>query len=49
MVTQFYAEVKRKDGTDYQPISLSNMQAAIDRRQEFRDSNALLEGKTERK
>ena len=31
ILQQFYAEVKRKDGTDYEPSSLSNMQAAIDR------------------
>ena len=31
IMQQFYAEVKRKDGTDYEPSSLANMQAAIDR------------------
>ena len=30
MLPQFYAEVKRKDGTDYKPLSLANMQAALD-------------------
>ena len=29
---QLYAEVKRKDGTDYEPSSLANIQAALDRR-----------------
>ena len=32
ILQQFYAEVKRKDGTDYKPSSLANMQAALDRR-----------------
>ena len=32
ILQQFYAEVKRKDGTDYEPWSLANMQAALDRR-----------------
>ena len=31
IMQQFYAEVKRKDGTGYEPSSLANMQAAIDR------------------
>ena len=30
ILQQFYAEVKRKDGTDYEPSSLANMQAALD-------------------
>ena len=32
ILQQFYAEVKRKDDTDYEPSSLANMQAALDRR-----------------
>ena len=32
ILQQFYAEVKRKDGTDYKTSSLINMQAALDRR-----------------
>ena len=32
IIQQFYAEVKRKDDTDYEPSSLANMQAALDRR-----------------
>ena len=32
ILQQFYTEVKRKDGTDYKPLSLANMQAALDRR-----------------
>ena len=32
ILQQFYAEVKRKDGTEYEPSSLANMQAALDRR-----------------
>ena len=32
ILLQFYAEVKRKDGTDYEPSSLANMEAALDRR-----------------
>ena len=32
ILQQFYAEVKRKDGTDYEPSSLANMEAALDRR-----------------
>ena len=32
ILQQFYAEVKRKDGTDYEPSFLANMQAALDRR-----------------
>ena len=31
ILQQFYAEVKRKDGTDYEPSSLANMQVALDR------------------
>ena len=31
IMQQFYAEVKRKDGTDCEPSPLVNMQAAIDR------------------
>ena len=31
ILQQFYAEVKRKDGTDYKSSSLANMQAALDR------------------
>ena len=31
ILQEFYAEVKRKDGTDYEPSSLANMQAALDR------------------
>ena len=29
ILQQFYAEVKRKDGTDYEPSPLQNMQAAL--------------------
>ena len=32
ILQEFYAEVKRKDGTDYEPSSLANMEAALDRR-----------------
>ena len=32
ILQQFYAEVKRKDTTDYEPSSLANMQSALDRR-----------------
>ena len=32
ILQQFYAEVKRKDDTVYEPSSLANMQAALDRR-----------------
>ena len=32
ILQQFYADVKRKDGTDYEPSSHANMQAALDRR-----------------
>ena len=32
ILQQFYAEVKRKDTTDYEPSSLANMQPALDRR-----------------
>ena len=32
ILQQFYARVKRKDGTDYELSSLANMQAALDRR-----------------
>ena len=32
ILQQFYAEVKRKDGTDFEPSSLANMQAALNRR-----------------
>ena len=32
ILQQIYAEMKRKDGTDYEPPSLANMQAALDRR-----------------
>ena len=32
ILQQFYAEVKRQDGTDYKLSSLANMQAALDRR-----------------
>ena len=31
ILLQIYAEVKRKDGTDYEQSSLANMQAALDR------------------
>ena len=31
ILLQFYAEVKRKDGTDHEPSFLANMQAALDR------------------
>ena len=31
ILQQFYGEVKRKDGTDYEPSFLANMQAALDR------------------
>ena len=30
ILQQIYAEMKRKDGTDYEPSSLANMQAALD-------------------
>ena len=30
ILQQFYAEVEWKDSTDYQPSSLTNMQAALD-------------------
>ena len=30
ILQQFYAEMKRKDGTDYESSSLANMQAALD-------------------
>ena len=29
ILQQFYAEVKRKDGTDYEPSPLQNMQSAL--------------------
>ena len=32
ILQQFYAEVKRKDSTDYEPSSFANMQAVLDRR-----------------
>ena len=32
ILQQFYAEVKRKDGTDYEASFFANMQAAFDRR-----------------
>ena len=31
ILQQFYAEVKSKDGTNYEPSSLANMQATLDR------------------
>ena len=32
ILQQFYAEVKRKDSSDYELSSIANMQAALDRR-----------------
>ena len=55
---QFYAEAKRKDGTDYEPSSLANMQVALDRRlkegymysvltsRHFLNARNVLEGKS---